>query len=87
MFMRRLRITRGGQVSVPAVIRKRWGTSTVTAEDLGDALVLRPAPDDPIGAAAGIFAADLVGLPSTDEWRREDRELESEIEERRHDGR
>ena len=83
MVMRRLTITRGGQVSVPAVIRRRWGTSTVTVEDLGDALVLRPAPDDPIGAAAGVFAEALAGAPPTDEWRREERELEAELEERR----
>lgn len=83
MNMKRLKITRGGQVSVPAAVRKRWGTSTVIAEDLGDALVLRPAPDDPIAAAAGVFADELGNLPSSDEWRREERALEAAIEERR----
>jgi len=81
--MRRLTISRGGQVSVPAAIRRRWGTSTVTVEDLGDALILRPAPDDPIAAAAGALAGELAHLPSSDDWRRDERELESELEARR----
>jgi len=54
--MRTLRISRGGQVSVPAEIRHRWGTSTVEVEDRGDELVLRPAPDDPVAALQGILA-------------------------------
>ncbi len=56
MAMRTLKISRGGQVSVPAEVRKRWGTSTVEVEDQGDMLVLRPAPDDPIAALRGVFA-------------------------------
>jgi bifunctional DNA-binding transcriptional regulator/antitoxin component of YhaV-PrlF toxin-antitoxin module len=50
---RRMRISRGGQVSIPAPIRHRWATSTLTLEDQGDRIVLRPAPDDPIAAAEG----------------------------------
>jgi bifunctional DNA-binding transcriptional regulator/antitoxin component of YhaV-PrlF toxin-antitoxin module len=83
MIMRtHLRITRGGQVSVPAAIRKRWNTSMVIAEDEGDRLVLRPAPDDPVDALMGIFAGDEAGL-STAEARRLSREEEAEAEERR----
>ena len=54
--MRRLKITRGGQVSVPADVRRRWGTNTVMVEDMGDHVVLRPASDDPVAAAYGAFA-------------------------------
>ncbi len=54
--MRRLKITRGGQVSVPADVRKRWGTNTVIVEDMGDHVVLRPTSDDPVAAAYGAFA-------------------------------
>jgi AbrB family looped-hinge helix DNA binding protein len=54
--MKRLRITRGGQVSVPAEVRRRWNTNTVMVEDKGDHVVLRPAPDDPVAAAYGAFA-------------------------------
>ncbi len=46
--MWRHRITSAGQVSLPADIRHRWGTSTVLIEDEGDRVVLRPAPDDPM---------------------------------------
>lgn len=59
MAMRRLRISRGGQVSVPANVRHRWGTNTVLAEDRGDALVLRPAEDDPLKALRGSLKGRL----------------------------
>lgn len=53
MIMKRLKVTRGGQVSVPAEIRRRWGTSTLALEDHGDRIVLFPAADDPVAAARG----------------------------------
>jgi len=63
MFMRtRMRITSGGQVSIPAAIRHRWGTSTVVLDDQGDRIVLEPAPDDPIAAAEGALAAEFGRL-------------------------
>lgn len=84
MFMKKhMKISRGGQVSIPAPIRKRWGTSTVTLEDRGDEIVLKPAPDDPIEAAAGAFADEARG-PGLDTIRREEREAEREIEERKY---
>jgi bifunctional DNA-binding transcriptional regulator/antitoxin component of YhaV-PrlF toxin-antitoxin module len=52
-------MSRGGQISIPSNIRRRWGTSTLALEDLGDRVVLRPAPDDPIGVARGGLAGDL----------------------------
>lgn len=79
MTMRRLKISAGGQVSVPAEVRHRWKTRVVMADDRGDHLVLRPAPEDPIEAALGAFA-HLPG-PTADEARRLDREEEAEIEE------
>jgi bifunctional DNA-binding transcriptional regulator/antitoxin component of YhaV-PrlF toxin-antitoxin module len=75
----RLVISKGGQVSVPAAVRKRWGTRTVLAEDRGDHLVLRPAPDDPVAAAVGAFGTEIAGLGS-DEAKRLDREEELETE-------
>jgi bifunctional DNA-binding transcriptional regulator/antitoxin component of YhaV-PrlF toxin-antitoxin module len=65
----RLAISSGGQISVPAAVRKRWGTRTVLAEDRGDELVLRPAPDDPIAAVRGIFAEEMSGGRNVDELR------------------
>jgi bifunctional DNA-binding transcriptional regulator/antitoxin component of YhaV-PrlF toxin-antitoxin module len=80
---KRMKISKGGQVSIPAPIRKRWGTTTITLEDQGDQLVLKPAPDDPIAAAAGAFAGEGHG-PDLDTIRREEREAEREIEDRKY---
>jgi bifunctional DNA-binding transcriptional regulator/antitoxin component of YhaV-PrlF toxin-antitoxin module len=54
-----LRISKGGQVSIPAPIRKRWQTDELVAEDHGDRLILRPAPDDPIERARGALKGEL----------------------------
>jgi len=59
---RRMKISRGGQISIPAPIRRRWGTSTITFRDEGSRVVLEPAPDDPIAAAEGALAGELDGL-------------------------
>lgn len=80
---KRMKISKGGQVSIPAPIRKRWGTSTVTLEDRGEEIVLKPVPDDPIAAAAGAFAGEG---PKVD-WEkvvREEREAEAEAYERKY---
>jgi len=82
LMKKRMKISKGGQVSIPAPIRKRWGTTTVTLDDQGDQIVLKPAPDDPIAAAAGAFAGEGRG-PDLDTIRREEREAELEIEERK----
>jgi bifunctional DNA-binding transcriptional regulator/antitoxin component of YhaV-PrlF toxin-antitoxin module len=77
---KRLVISSGGQVSVPAAIRKRWRTRTVLAEDRGDHVVLRPVPDDPVAAAAGVFATQIGALGS-EEAKRLDREEELDAHE------
>ena len=64
--MRTASISRGGQVSIPADIRHRWGVSRVVLVDRGDAIELRPIPDDPIGAAMGSLGSPG---PSVDEIR------------------
>jgi bifunctional DNA-binding transcriptional regulator/antitoxin component of YhaV-PrlF toxin-antitoxin module len=51
--MRTVLISKGGQISVPAEVRRRWRTNRVSVEDQGSAIVIRPIPDDPIGAAIG----------------------------------
>lgn len=80
MVMRRLKITTGGQVSLPAEIRHRWGTSTVVLEDRGDEVIMRPAQDDPIAAVRGRFAELVV---TSDELRRRGREDDAAAENRR----
>lgn len=82
LMKKRMKISKGGQVSIPAPIRKRWETSTVTLEDQGDKIVIAPAPDDPIAAAAGAFAGEGLDL-DLEQVRREEREAEREIEERK----
>ena len=80
VFMRTAAITTGGQISIPADVRHRWGTRRVIVEDRGDALVLRPLPVDPIGAAIGSLAGPG---PTTDEMRAALRRDDTEIERRR----
>lgn len=58
----RVRISKGGQISIPAPIRHRWGTSTVSLEDQGDRIVLEPGIDDPIAAAEGALVEELGPL-------------------------
>ena len=73
--MSRATISKGGQVQVPAAVRRRWGTREVIIEDLGGSLLVRPLPADPIGAALGSLAR---GPLSTDELRRQAREEDAE---------
>lgn len=40
-------------MSIPADVRHRWATRNVAIEDHGSTIVVRPIPDDPIGAAIG----------------------------------
>jgi bifunctional DNA-binding transcriptional regulator/antitoxin component of YhaV-PrlF toxin-antitoxin module len=83
MFMkRRMRISKGGQISIPAPIRQRWRTSTVALDDQGGRIVLEPAPDDPIAAAEGALAEDFAGA-NVQELRRRAREDEAAAERRR----
>ncbi len=85
MIMRTAKITRGGQISIPSHIRHRWGTSTLALEDLGDRVVLTPAPDDPIAAARGALAGELS--MSSAQLRVRAREAEALAERRRHSAR
>ena len=78
----RMRISKGGQVSIPAGIRHRWETSTVILDDLGDRIVIEPAPDDPIAAAEGALVAEYGGLDA-ERLRRIARSAEQVAEERR----
>jgi bifunctional DNA-binding transcriptional regulator/antitoxin component of YhaV-PrlF toxin-antitoxin module len=83
LMKKRMKISKGGQVSIPAPIRKRWGTTTITLDDQGDQIVLKPAPDDPIAAAAGALAGEGPKL-NWEQIRREEREVEAEIEDRKY---
>jgi bifunctional DNA-binding transcriptional regulator/antitoxin component of YhaV-PrlF toxin-antitoxin module len=77
-----MRISKGGQISVPAPIRHRWGTSTVVLDDQGDRVVIEPAPDDPIAAAEGALAREFATLDVA-RLRRLARDDERSAEERK----
>jgi hypothetical protein len=62
--MRICKITTGGQISLPAIVRNRWQTRSVAVEDLGDHVVVRPIPDDPIVAARGALKGKLGSTAS-----------------------
>lgn len=57
-------ISKGGQLTVPAAVRHRWGTTRVTVDDRGDELVVRPVPEDPLRAARGMLKGKGRGLSS-----------------------
>jgi bifunctional DNA-binding transcriptional regulator/antitoxin component of YhaV-PrlF toxin-antitoxin module len=81
MIMRIAKVTSGGQVSIPSTIRRRWGTSRLTLEDLGDRIVLTPAPDDPIAAARGALAGEVTA--SSERLRAQARAAEDAAERHR----
>lgn len=73
-----IRISQGGQVSIPADIRRRWATDRLVLEDRGDDIVIRPFPADPISAARG--SLKRPGGLTSDEMRRLAREEDAYIE-------
>jgi bifunctional DNA-binding transcriptional regulator/antitoxin component of YhaV-PrlF toxin-antitoxin module len=73
-------LSRNGQVSIPAATRARWETRRVLVVDLGDRVVLRPLPDDPVGDLEGKYAGRG---PTTDSARRSERQVEAARERRR----
>jgi AbrB family looped-hinge helix DNA binding protein len=84
MIMKTAKVTRGGQISIPSTIRRRWGTSTLVLEDLGDRIVLTPAPDDPVAAARGALVGELS---LTSEGLRTQARVDEAMTERRRRGR
>ena len=78
--MKMHRITTGGQISLPARVRKRWGTRLVSVEDLGDRVVVRPLPEDPVAAARGALKGRIGAV---DELRARARKDEAAAEARR----
>jgi AbrB family looped-hinge helix DNA binding protein len=81
--MERVKITSAGQMSLPARIRRRWGTRRVAIEDLGDSVVLRPVPDDPIEAAGGALRGRIPASETLRARAREDERRASESRQQR----
>lgn len=76
----RAKVTRAGQVSLPAAVRRRWDTDTVLVVDVGDYLIVRPALADPVGELLGSFCGPG---PTSEDMRAEDRAAEADREGRR----
>jgi AbrB family looped-hinge helix DNA binding protein len=79
--MKTAKITTGGQISIPAEVRRRWGTNRVLIKDEGDELILRPLPDDPIAAARGALK-EAITVP-TEKLRETARQDELTAEDRK----
>jgi AbrB family looped-hinge helix DNA binding protein len=73
-------VSRDGQVSIPAEARSRWNTRRVIVVDIGDHIVLRPAPDDPVDDLEGRYRRRG---PTSDQARRQARRDEAAAERRR----
>jgi bifunctional DNA-binding transcriptional regulator/antitoxin component of YhaV-PrlF toxin-antitoxin module len=65
-----MKVSANGQVSIPAEARSRWHADRVVVVDLGDRVVVRPLPADPIGALEGRYGGKG---PSTTRARRQAR--------------
>ena len=73
-----MKVTGNGQVSIPAATRSRWNAERVIVVDLGDRVVMRPLPDDPVGDLRGKYKDRLP--TSDDSIRQEDRRLDAAAE-------
>lgn len=50
------KVTRNGQISLPAALRRRWRSGAVLVIDLGEYAIVRPVPDDAVSALRGAHA-------------------------------
>ena len=82
--MRLVTVTRTGQLSLPADVRRRWGARKVALEDHDDYVVLRPLTDDAVSAFVGSFEGRG---PASEELPPEDRRQEQAREQKASDNR
>jgi bifunctional DNA-binding transcriptional regulator/antitoxin component of YhaV-PrlF toxin-antitoxin module len=75
-----MKVSRNGQVPIPAAARARWKADRVVVVDLGDHVVIRPASADPVSEVVGKYAGRG---PGSDEMRRVERTAEADRERRR----
>ena len=70
-----MKVSSNGQVSLPAEVQARWDADQVVVVDLGDWVVLRPLPADPVGELRGRYKRRG---PSTERSRRQARSDDTE---------
>lgn len=75
-----MKVSANGQVSIPAETRSRWHTERVVVVDLGDRVVVRPMPDDPVDALQGKYRGKG---PPTSRARQRERADDTAIERRK----
>jgi bifunctional DNA-binding transcriptional regulator/antitoxin component of YhaV-PrlF toxin-antitoxin module len=74
-----MKVSSNGQVSIPAETRARWNADRVVMVDLGDRVVLRPLPKEPVEELKGKYRRRGT---RTDPIRRQSR-IEDAARERR----
>lgn len=79
-----VKVTRNGQVSLPAELRHRWSVGTVLVVDRGDYAIVRPVPEDPVAALLGAHAGPG---PTSEDLRANERAGEAARESHRRSGR
>ena len=75
-------ITRGGQISLPAEVRHRWGVERVMLIDQGEQMIIKPLAANPARALIGRFA--LPHGVTSDALREQARSEEAEAEGRKY---
>ena len=73
------KVTRNGQISLPAPLRRRWGAGSVLVIDRGDYAIVRPMPADPIAVLRGAHAGPG---PSVEDARAAERAMNHERRDR-----
>jgi bifunctional DNA-binding transcriptional regulator/antitoxin component of YhaV-PrlF toxin-antitoxin module len=74
------KVTRNGQISLPAEMRRRWQSGAVLVIDRGSYAIVRPVPDDVVTALQGAHAGPG---PTPDEARAAERARDQETAARR----
>ena len=74
------KVTRNGQVSLPAELRHRWGAGSVLVIDRGDYAIVRPIPSDTVATLHGSHAGPG---PTSDRARVTGRESEADVRSRK----
>jgi len=75
-----MKVSSNGQVSIPAEARARWNTKEVIVLDMGDYILMKPNPADPINSLMGKYAAPG---PDSAAIRKREREDDARRERRR----